>query len=185
MAFTSKPMSPHRRPRTVLVTWTVLLTLLLSSILPEFAQAQPNKSYLLPDEKGLEMVVHIMGEVQKPGEYRVSDNTDVLELIAVAGGTTEYSNLGRVRIRRVMPVEVSSTKNNVRLSPSPKIMKVDLTDAWRSKSDDPPPRLLPGDVVEVSRNSWFGYKRFATIVRDAAVVASAYFLYLRAVDNNP
>jgi len=27
-------------------------------------------------------VVHILGEVQRPGEYRVADHTDVLELIA-------------------------------------------------------------------------------------------------------
>jgi hypothetical protein len=184
MTTTSKPRYHQCFRRSVLTTWAVLLTLLASAILPSFAMAQPNKSYLLPDEKGLEMVVHILGEVQKPGEYRVSDNTDVLELIAVAGGTTEYSNLGRVRIRRVMPVQVSSTKNNVRLTPGPEILKIDLTDAWRAKSDDPPPRLLPGDVVEVSRNSWFGYKRFATVLRDAAVVASAYFLYLRVVEDN-
>jgi len=35
----------------------------------------------------------------------------------------------------------------------------------------------------VSRNSWFGYKRLSTVVRDVAVVASAYFLYLRVAQD--
>jgi hypothetical protein len=64
------------------------------------------------------------------------------------------------------------------------VLDVNLEDAWKQKrSDGQPPRLVPGDVVVVSRNSWFGYKRFATVLRDVAVVASAYFLYLRVVED--
>ena len=44
-----------------------------------------------PDEKLL-IRVHIFGEVQKPGEYLVPDDTDLLELISKAGGPTEFSN---------------------------------------------------------------------------------------------
>jgi len=129
------------------------------------------------------MMVHVLGEVQKPGEYRVADHTDVLELIAKAGGPTEYANLSWVKIRRVMPVQLSATRNVTRLSPSATVLDVNLEDAWKKKGDaSQPPRLVPGDVVVVSRNSWFGYKRFATVVRDVAVVASAYFLYLRVVE---
>jgi protein involved in polysaccharide export with SLBB domain len=143
----------------------------------------PGKGYLLPQEQGLEMMVHIFGEVQKPGEYRVPDHTDVLELVAKAGGPTEYANLSWVKIRRVMPVQVSATRNVARLSPNVTVLDVNLKEAWEERSDSPPPRLVPGDVVVVSRNSWFGYRRLATVVRDLAVVASAYFLYLRVVED--
>jgi protein involved in polysaccharide export with SLBB domain len=162
----------------------VLVILLAFTLLPAVAFAQsPGKGYLIPQEQGLEMLVHILGEVQKPGEYRVPDHTDVLELLAKAGGPTEYANLSWVKIRRVMPVQLSSTKNVTRLGPSVSVVDVNLEDAWKKKNNVPPPRLVPGDVVVVSRNSWFGYKRMATIFRDVAVVASAYFLYLRVVED--
>lgn len=129
------------------------------------------------------MMVHILGEVQKPGEYRVPDNTDLLELLAKAGGPTEFANLSWVKIRRVMPVELSATRNVTRLSPTVSVMDVNLESAWKKKNNGAVPRLVPGDVVVVSRNSWFGYKRMATVLRDVAVVASAYFLYLRVVED--
>ena len=65
----------------------VLVVLLAFTLVPAVAFAQSQgKGYLIPQEQGLEMLVHILGEVQKPGEYRVPDHTDVLELIAKAGG---------------------------------------------------------------------------------------------------
>jgi hypothetical protein len=164
----------------------MLLALLL---VPTFAFAQsgkavpPPKGYLLPQEQGLEMLVHILGEVQKPGEYRVPDNTDLLELVAKAGGPTEFANLSWVKIRRVMPVELSATRNVTRLSPTVAVMDVNLESAWKKKDNGTVPRLVPGDVVVVSRNSWFGYRRFATVMRDVAIVASAYFLYLRVAQD--
>jgi hypothetical protein len=145
---------------------------------PPSRASSPGKGYLLPEEQGLEMMVHVLGEVQKPGEYRVPDHTDVLELIAKAGGPTEYANLSWVKIRRVMPVQLSATRNVTRLNPNTAVL-----DVKKKGADSQPPRLVPGDVVVVSRNSWFGYKRFATVVRDVAVVASAYFLYLRVVED--
>jgi protein involved in polysaccharide export with SLBB domain len=147
------------------------------------AVTPPPKGYLLPQEQGLEMMVHILGEVQKPGEYRVPDNTDLLELLAKAGGPTEFANLSWVKIRRVMPVELSSTRNVTRLSPTVSVLDVNLQSAWKKKQNGAVPRLVPGDVVVVSRNSWFGYKRLSTVVRDVAVVASAYFLYLRVAQD--
>ncbi len=50
--------------------------------------AQEKERYLLGDEQKLEMIVHVFGEVARPGEYRVADDTNVLELISKAGGPT-------------------------------------------------------------------------------------------------
>lgn len=193
MVSTSKPECRAHEVRSRRRTWVALLTVLAILLAPSFASAQSGsskaakpsaKGYLLPEEQGLEMMVHILGEVQKPGEYRVPDHTDVLELLAKAGGPTEYANLSWVKIRRVMPVEISASRNVTRLTPTTSVLDVNLEDAWKKKrADSQPPRLVPGDVVVVSRNSWFGYKRFATILRDVAVVASAYFLYLRVVED--
>ena len=204
MGSTSKPACRSRDARPTWRARIAGLTALAMLLVPTLAFSQsgstrlpptqtqsspsqtspPGKGYLLPEEQGLEMMVHVIGEVQKPGEYRVPDHTDVLELIAKAGGPTEYANLSWVKIRRVMPVQLSATKNVTRLTPSTSVLDVNVEDAWKKKgAASQPPRLVPGDVVVVSRNSWFGYKRFATVIRDAALVASAYFLYLRAVED--
>ena len=166
------------------VRWFLLPILLAFTLQPIRASAQ-STGYLLPQEQGLEMIVHIMGEVQKPGEYRVPDRTDVLELLSKAGGPTEYSSLSSVTVRRVMPVEATGSRaSSRRAEPKISVLHVDLGKAWNVTNGVPPPRLLPGDVVVVSRNSWFGYKRMATIVRDVAVVASTYLLYLRVVKDD-
>jgi hypothetical protein len=204
MGSTSKPARRSRDARPMWLARIAGLTALAMLLVPSLAFPQsssprssatqtqsqtqtsspPGKGYLLPEEQGLEMMVHVIGEVQKPGEYRVPDHTDVLELIAKAGGPTEYANLSWVKIRRVMPVQLSAAKNVTRLTPTTSVMDVNVEDAWKKKgAGGQPPRLVPGDVVVVSRNSWFGYRRFATVLRDVAIVASAYFLYLRAVED--
>jgi hypothetical protein len=199
MVSTSKPaFRPRGVPRRA---WIARLTVLAMLLVPTLALAQssppksspqasqasqtspPGKGYLLPQEQGLEMLVHVIGEVQKPGEYRVPDHTDVLELIAKAGGPTEFANLSWVKIRRVMPVQLSASRNVTRLTPTATVLDVNLENAWKkNKTDGDPPRLVPGDVVVVTRNSWFGYRRFATVLRDVAIVATAYFLYLRVAN---
>ena len=174
------PVLRYRRCPTRRSRLLALALLAVFTLEPVLASAQ-STGYLLPQEQGLEMIVHIMGEVQKPGEYRVPDRTDVLELLSKAGGPTEYSSLSSVTVRRVMSVEGTSTRASARREPKVSILKVDLKKAWNEVDGVPPPRLLPGDVVVVSRNSWFGYKRMSTVVRDVAVVASTYLLYLRVI----
>ena len=53
---------------------------------------QDQDKYIIGSEKKLEMIVHIMGEVRKPGEYRVEDNTNLVELISKAGAVDPLSN---------------------------------------------------------------------------------------------
>jgi len=120
------------------------------------------------------MVVHIMGEVQKPGEYQVPDDTDLVQLLSKAGGPTAFSRLRGTTVRRVMPRSVSEGRPRIEIIP------VDLELALRDPSAAPGLLLHPGDVAIVPRNSWYTWRNVSTVVRDLAVVASAYFLYLRA-----
>ncbi len=142
--------------------------------------AQETGDYLLGEEEKLQMVVYILGEVQKPGEYRVSDNTNVIELISKAGGTTEFSNLGKVRIRREL---VMYDENSPRKKIKKEFLKFDAKGYLEKQGTPDPPILKPGDIVYVGKNSWSSWRKVATVVRDVSVVASAVFLYFRTFDN--
>ena len=137
--------------------------------------------YVQDESQRLQILVHIMGEVKEPGEYLVSDNTDVLQLISKAGGPTEFGNLSGVRIRRLQPPmplhDALGASNGDALSE--RLLRADLTAYLNAKSNAPPPVLQPGDVVTVPSNSWRAWRRAFSMVRDIAVVVSVYLLYLR------
>jgi protein involved in polysaccharide export with SLBB domain len=128
------------------------------------------------------MMVHIMGEVQKPGEYRVADQTNLLELLSKAGGPTQFSRLSSISVRRVAagrPFPAVASDTTLRIE----ILRVNIEDILRKPGMPPPPRLQPGDVVFVPKNSWHTWKNISGVIRDVSVVASAYFLYARASRN--
>ena len=83
--------------RIKLIACIVLLH--LHHMLPAQERTKPG-DYFLGDEEKLEMVVHIWGEVKEPGEFRVSYETNVVELISKAGGPTEFANLSKIRLTR-------------------------------------------------------------------------------------
>ncbi len=141
---------------------------------------QETQKYLLGEEEQLQIVVYVLGEVSRPGEYRVSDNTNVVELISKAGGTTEFSNLGDVTIRREL---VMYDENSPRKIVSKDVLRFNVQEYLKDKNSPEPPLLKPGDVVYVRKNSWSKWRTVATVVRDISVVASAIFLYFRTFDN--
>jgi hypothetical protein len=165
---------PSRPP----VGWGVPLLLLVWACSTP-ALAQDRTGYILGEPRGLEMEVHIIGEVQKPGEYRVRDQATVLELLSKAGGPTAFSRLSHVTVRRVL-LAPGASASPTGLAPSVEILAVDLERALRDKDAPPPLTLRPGDVVVVPKNAWHKWKDVSAIVRDVSVVASLYFLYLRA-----
>lgn len=147
------------------------------------ARAQ-EEDYVHDESQRLQIRVHIIGEVKEPGEYLVHDNTDVLELISKAGGPTEFGNLSGVRIRRVEPpMDIHGglgTNGSSGDQPYERLLHTNITAYLNAQSGaSPPPLLYPGDVVTVPSNSWRTWRRMFAMVRDIAVVASVYLLYLR------
>jgi len=140
---------------------------------------QEKEKYILGEAQKLEIIVHIIGEVQKPGEYRVLDNTNVLELLSKSGGPTEFSNLSSVTIVRV-GLDYFANNGSADLNSAKRIIRVNLNDYLKKPTATPPTKLQPGDVVIVPRNSWHKWRYVFTVMRDISVVVSVYFLYLRA-----
>jgi len=163
-----------------LVRFSFSLLLLICSNL----YAQEDDRYFIGDEEKLQIIVHVLGEVKRPGEYRVPDNTNLIEIISKSGGANEYSNMSNIIITRnrsftsaqdsLLPVSNKSQKI---------ILYFDLDEYLTNVDSDPPPLLEPGDIIYVPKNKWSTWTTVSAVVRDMAVVASAYFLYLRLENN--
>ena len=124
------------------------------------------------EEQNCKLWFYVLGEVAKPGEYVVSDNTDVVKLIAKAGGTTEFSNIGKVTITRMK----SAYDDNSPFAKHKEIINFSVKDPVQSGSQAPP-ILQPGDVIFVKRNAWSKWRSAFTVVRDLSVVASALYTW--------
>jgi polysaccharide export outer membrane protein len=142
------------------------------------ATAQERERYILGETTRLEILVHVMGQVQTPGEYRVPDNTNVLELISKAGGPTEYARLGSVVLKR-------NGASSVQSSDKREVIRVNLEDYLTHEKAKPIPVLQPGDVVTVPSNRWSTWKTVFSIARDISVVASLYLLWVRTENRAP
>lgn len=157
-----------------------VLFLFLVSILIMNGSIFAQDRYLLGEEEQLQIVVYVLGEISKPGEYRVGDNTNLVELLSRAGGETEFSNLGSVVITRVKtPAGEKFAESKPPQNVDKEIIQFNVSEYIKSKNGPLPPTLKPGDVIYVSRNKWYTWRTVAAVMRDLAVVASAYFLYLR------
>jgi hypothetical protein len=159
---------------------TAVLFLLLNTINLSFAQ--DTQDYMLGDEQKLEMIVHVFGEVRQPGEFRVTDRTNVLELISKAGGPTQFSSLGKTRLTRVNNYSSKLTNGNGTFGK--RVVVLDLESYLKGKKDISVPILLPGDIVFVPRNNWYRWQNIVGVARDISVVASVYWLYQRAKSGN-
>jgi len=123
----------------------------------------PTREYHLGEENKLEIVVNIWGEVGAPGSYRVADDTDLVKLISLAGGPTDYANLGNVKI----------TRPNGR---DEKLIEVDLLRYLEDEAAEDPVVLLPGDTVRVPRNAKHTWRSAIKVLSDVSVIATLYVL---------
>jgi hypothetical protein len=166
-------MNLAERARNATTTSALIVLAILVSA--SGASAQDRERYMLGETTRLEILVHVMGEVQSPGEYRVPDNTNVLELISKAGGPTKYASLGSVIVKRGGGLsDLSQTGDE-----QGRVLKVNLENYLTKENSGPIPVLQPGDVVTVHANSWSTWKTVFGMARDISVVASLYLLYVR------
>lgn len=183
-----------RSKKIILAGWYLLFfcpILLLSSGFSQQEVLNKDQYQIGPDEKLL-INVHIWGEVRQPGEYLVPDDTDVLELISKAGGPTEYANLSNVKItrgliritdvRRSSRKRVNSFDKELLLNKySKQVIKVDLKSLLnKERTDETLPMLQPGDVVRVTRNTWFKWQTVIRIISQIAILVQVWYWYNRA-----
>ncbi len=107
--------------------------------------------------------VHVWGEVNKPGLYRVPDGSTALDAISLAGGPTQFAALSKVKLTHPEGV-------------APRRQKIDLDEYSEGKNGGELPVLKPGDMITVPRNARFFWKDAVQILADIAIIVNVYYL---------
>jgi len=80
----------------------ILLFLMFIISVPVFSQAVSG-FYKIDDKNGeLTKKVNVWGYVKNPGRYEVPVSTNLIQLIAIAGGPAQYALLDEVKVFRVL-----------------------------------------------------------------------------------
>ncbi len=179
---------------------TYLLSLCCFASVISAQESRKASDYILGDEEQLEMVVAIWGEVQNPGKHRVPYNTNLIELISIAGGPTKTARLGNVQLTRQASewsISPETLETIMKESGGDKIKDGELKRRFDAASRKivfydvnkylgdrdmlmPPHILQPGDVVYVRTSSWTFWRETIRVVHELALIASIYAWYLRA-----
>jgi polysaccharide export outer membrane protein len=78
----------------------------------------------------------VIGQVNKPGEFIVNPRVDVVQALAMAGGTTPFASLGNIIILR-------------RTAGQQEALKFDYTNVVRGRNLEQNIELRAGDIVIV------------------------------------
>ena len=62
-------------------------------------------SYFTDDSGNILMIVNVLGEINRPGQYVVRENADISTVITLAGGLGQEANLKKVLVARREPEE--------------------------------------------------------------------------------
>ncbi|MCF6192160.1 MAG: SLBB domain-containing protein [Candidatus Hydrothermae bacterium] len=116
---------------------------------------------ILPPEQGggVEIRVHVWGEVQHPGFVWIHQGATLMDAISAAGGPTDRANWKYVRW-------VSARTGKVEV--------VNLGAYLGHPKPEGLPRLSPGDVVVVGKTATARWMQVLSVMRDVAIVMTAY-----------
>lgn len=190
---------------TIRTFLTLLLSLLTTSL---FAQNSlenqesfsPNKQkaslYYLGDRNELLIKVNIWGFVQKPGQYLVPTDTDLISLISYAGGPLEEARLKKVKLIRNeallasqneekqtqfamngnSPLALQKNKNDHTEPKSyKKVISIDVNKFLESGNESLIPELKPGDTIVLEGSNYHLVSKIFDFASKLAVFAQIYF----------
>ena len=144
---------------------TIFLFLLSIPVFSQQGQLNRAAQYFLGTEDELLVPVNIWGFVQRPGQYMVPNNTDLISLISYAGGPTEHAKINKIRIVR----------NDPQLGT--KVWIINVKQYLETGDQRLIPVLRPGDTIVVKGTTFHWISRlFEFIARIATIAQIFYFV---------
>ena len=131
---------------------------------------QPSR-YLIGKEEQMLLPVNIIGKVRKPGQYMVPFRTDLISLIAYAGGFTENAKINAIKIVRHAPAKVSNNNNGTQA----RVFKVDLKRYFEKGDLSQVPQLMPDDTIIVSATATQTVNKIFVFISKLAIIAQIAF----------
>ncbi len=128
---------------------------------------QPSR-YIVGKEEQMLLPVNVLGLVQRPGQYLVPFRTDLISVIAYAGGFSENAKINEIKIVRSAVVESNSGMARV--------IKVDLKRYFEQGDKTQIPQIMPDDTIIVAGTARQTLNAFMGFVRDVLVVAQLIFI---------
>lgn len=123
----------------------------------------PGAQYYIGDENQLMMMVNVWGRVEKPGQYFVPSDTDLITLISVAGGPADKSRLDNVRLVRAG-------------DSASEVVEVNIKKFLKTGDRSLIPELKPEDTIIVSGSAFYLFTTIVSVVAQLAIVANVYYL---------
>ncbi len=190
---------------TVLVFSFLSTSLIAQNKLDDADSFSPNKQkaslYYLGDRNELLIKVNIWGFVQKPGQYLVPTDTDLISLISYAGGPLEDAKLKKVKLIRneallasqniteptqyAMNGNSSIAVNNKKNDHAPsktykKVISIDVNKFLESGNESLIPELKPGDTIVLEGSNYHLISKIFDFTTKLAIVAQTYFWFQAA-----
>jgi len=128
--------------------------------------------YFIEGEDELLIPVNILGWVNKPGQYMVPSVTDLIALVAYAGGFKEDAKINEVKIVRKMGNQKK-----------PKIMQIDLEKFYTTGDPQSTPPLMPDDTIIIANKKSVKTKTVAEVIRSLAYAAQIVYIFV-LIDRN-
>jgi protein involved in polysaccharide export with SLBB domain len=141
---------------------------------------QPSR-YFLGEEENLLLSVNILGMVQKPGQYMVPYRTDLITLVAYAGGFQEHAKISEVKLIRNIPADGKNGTNGKKGRTV--VYKMNVKKYFENGDTAQIPQLMPDDTIVVGGSAAKTVDRFFDFVAKGVLVAQLYFLIKVANDN--
>ncbi|MCH8021206.1 SLBB domain-containing protein [candidate division KSB1 bacterium] len=128
---------------------------------------QPSR-YVVGTEEQMLLPVNVLGLVRKPGQYLVPFRTDLISVIAYAGGFRANAKISEIKIVRSAVVESNSS--------IARVIKVNLKRYFEQGDKTQIPQIMPDDTIIVAGTARQTLNAFMSFVRDVLVVAQLIFI---------
>ena len=139
---------------------------------------QPSRYFLGKDEQLL-LPVNIFGLVKKPGQYMVPFRTDLISLIAYAGGFTEDAKISEIKI-------ISNTEDgkSTDIKKPAKVFTVDIKKYFETGDRRHVPQLQPDDTIVVKGTAVRTVNKIFGYLQNVAIIAQIAFYFVVIKQNN-
>ncbi|MDZ7724286.1 MAG: SLBB domain-containing protein [candidate division KSB1 bacterium] len=145
--------------------YSVILLAIISSASAQISpgSGQAAAQYFLGDQDQVLMAVNVWGFVNKPGQYMVPLETDLVSLLSYAGGPQEDARIKGIKL--VRSIQDSSV-----------VFEIDVNHFVNHGDLDNNPVLRPGDTIVVSGTTFHLISKIFDLTwRVATIVQAVYF----------